>query len=105
MNHNQCPECGDVFSADDATEVSDEVLVKGARTDDEFVMARRAAEAFKTWPHRNLCNDSGMSAAMKITFSRGGFFRARSCRDVFCFSSNGRLVVTIPQAPNEKGQP
>jgi hypothetical protein len=92
----QCNNCKDVFEPSIPPEHNGDVLIIGARRNDDFLIAAETAENFKTWNGRNLISKDGLSAAMKEEIERRD---GTPYCETFCHSDNGRLVMLIRHAP------
>lgn len=87
----KCGHCEDVFSTSTEQQYNGEVLLIGAQSKNDFLIAFEAAMEFKTWEERRLVNKEGISAARMGEVDLDGI---PYCK-VFCNSDNGRIVVEI----------
>jgi hypothetical protein len=106
MEKAKCGECNGVFRLDENyrnDEIGNrEIIIKGTRTAEEAAWLCGAIPAFFEWPHRNLLNSDGMSAAMKITGQgkpKRFWSNAKPMMTAFVYSSP--VAITVSRVNDE----
>lgn len=79
----------------DSAIISKQILIKEIGTLDRMAWIARAVDEFQGWRFRNLRNEEGCSAAMKIDVGPKKLFRKKKTHSIFIYETPESFVVSI----------